>query len=131
MTWTEQVLAMLATWFNRSDNPTPQEIHQEMENVGSLEGLRASIREEIEAQSREQIQTLTEARSNAEAQLSTAQSRITELETELSTARARVTELESIEGEHTKQKSTGDSNDGGTKTEMPVWESFKAQLGLE
>lgn len=122
---------MLATWFNRSDNPTAQEIHQEMQNVGSLEGLRASIREEIAAESREQMEALTEARSNAEAQLATANSRITELETELNTARARVTELESIEGEHTKQKSTGDSNDGGAKTEMPVWELFKAKAGLE
>ncbi len=130
MNWTEQIIARVASWLNLTDNPTPQEVHQSMENVADLDTLRSSIREEITNENAALVQQLSQASTDADAQLATAQTRISQLETELATARARVTELESIEGEHTKQKSTGANDDGGKQTEMPVWDKFKASIGL-
>jgi len=100
-----------------------------MENVQDLDTLRETIRANVMQENALQMQQLSEEAQNLQAQLTTTQSRVTALETELADARARVTELESIEGVHTKQKSTGEGS-GGAQTEMPVWDTFKQKLGL-
>lgn len=92
MKFYSQILTLIAAFFGMNSESTEAEIHQRLEEAGTLEDMRKQIREEFEQQLQDledenqqlqdQVNTLTGERDDLQQQVSDQQARITELEKE-------------------------------------------------
>jgi septal ring factor EnvC (AmiA/AmiB activator) len=92
MKFYSQILTLVAAFFGMNSESTEAEIHQRLEEAGTLEDMRAQIRQEFEQQIREQneeIQSLgsqlaavSEERDALQQQVNEQEERIAELEKE-------------------------------------------------
>lgn len=108
MKFYSQILTLIAAFFGMNSESTEAEIHQRLEEAGTLEDMRAQIRHEFE----QQITDLEDQNQQLQDQLNAITTERDELQQQVSDQQARITELEQEPAEsHTGGQTETNANE--------------------